>query len=68
MVKCRQAVSKFTVPSAGIETAPEQLTTRKLHHEQPAAARVSNHFRGVGGTYATAADVEMSAGNGWDLD
>ena len=67
MVKCRQAISKFMVPSAGIEAAPEQLTTGKLHHEQPAAARVSNHFRGVGGTYTMAAVSDKSARNGWDL-
>ena len=65
--KRRTTISKSTVPSAGVEIAPEQLPTQKLHHEQPAAPRISNHLRGVGGAYTMATAPDKPAGRGRGL-
>ena len=66
--KYGQAISKSTVPSAEVESAPEQLSASKLHHKQPAASRISNYFKGMGGAYTTAAALDEPSGSGRGLD
>ena len=65
--KRKQTPPKFAIPSVGVKIAPEQLSTRKLPHKQPAASRISNNIGGVGGAYTTATTPDKSTGRGRGL-
>ena len=68
MGKHGPAISKSIGPSAGVKGAPEQSSAQKLHQKKPAASRISNYFRGVGGTYTKAAALDEPSGSGRGLD
>ena len=55
------------IPSAGVKTAPEQLSTQKLPYEQLAASRISNNLGGVGCAYTIVTTPDKSAGRGRGL-
>ena len=48
------------IPSARVETAPEQLSTRKLPYKQPPASWIPNHLGGVGGAHTPTATPDKS--------
>ena len=51
---------------ARVETAPEQLTTGKLHYGQLIATRIPDHLRGMGGTHTEATAFNESSKSSWN--